>query len=108
MIFTEIAPQGGGDVLLLPLQHGRNASFAPPPSGERAHAIRPGVQTSFHESNGVISPDGRWLAYQSLASGQFEICVRPCPDVSGGQWQISTAGGMAPIWAHSRRELFTL
>jgi serine/threonine-protein kinase len=58
--------------------------------------------------NGDISPDGRWLAYQSNESGQSEIYVRPFPDVQGGRWQVSRAGGSRPIWARSGRELFYL
>jgi serine/threonine-protein kinase len=53
-----------------------------------------------------VSADGRWLAYDSNSSGQFEIYVRPFPNVGAGQWQISTAGGTRPLWARSGRELF--
>ena len=54
-----------------------------------------------------ISPDGRWLAYQSNESGQYEIYVRPFPDVdSGGRWQVSNSGGTSPLWSPSGRELF--
>jgi len=59
------------------------------------------------ERNGVVSPDGRWLAYEELdRDGQFEVYVRPFPNVSAGQWPISTAGGTQPIWARSSQELF--
>lgn len=34
--------------------------------------------------------------------------VRPFPDVTGGHWQVSTAGGTRPLWAHSGQELFYL
>ena len=44
------------------------------------------------ERNGEISPDGRWLAYQSDESGQYEVYVRPFPGVQGGRWQVSTNG----------------
>jgi hypothetical protein len=58
------------------------------------------------ERNGEISPDGRWLAYESNESGQFEIYVRPFPDVNDGRWQVSTGGGTTPLWGRSGRELF--
>jgi len=58
------------------------------------------------ELNAEISPDGRWLVYQSNESGQHEIYVRPFPDVQGGRWQVSRAGGTRPLWARSGRELF--
>jgi eukaryotic-like serine/threonine-protein kinase len=61
-----------------------------------------------HESNAEISPDGRWLAYQSNESGQAEIYVRPFPNVDGGRWQISTAIGTRPVWSRSGQELFYL
>ncbi len=68
--------------------------------------VEPLVQTPFNERNGVVSPDGRWLAYESDSSGRFEIYVRPFPNVHAGQWLISTAGGTRPLWAPSGLELF--
>ena len=55
-----------------------------------------------------LSPDGRWLAYQSDESGRLEVLVRPYPDVQSGRWQVSTAGGSLPRWRHDGRELFFL
>ena len=49
----------------------------------------PLLATEFNERNGEISPDGRWLAYESDASGQYEVYVRPFPNVEDGQWLIS-------------------
>jgi eukaryotic-like serine/threonine-protein kinase len=71
--------------------------------------VEPLLQTPLDERNGVISPDARWLAYESNdGSGRFEIYVRPFPNVSGGQWQVSTAGGTQPFWIRTSRELFYL
>ena len=53
-----------------------------------------------------VSPDGRWLAYQSSESGRDEIYTRPYPAVDSGRVLISTAGGTRPAWAPSSRELF--
>jgi eukaryotic-like serine/threonine-protein kinase len=64
------------------------------------------VQTSFNELNAEISPDGRWFAYESNESGQYEIYVRPFPDAAAGRWQISTGGGTKPLWARNGQELF--
>jgi eukaryotic-like serine/threonine-protein kinase len=64
------------------------------------------LQTPFFERNGEVSPDGRWLAYESNESGQFEVFVRPFPAVDEGRWQVSTAGGRRPSWARNGRELF--
>jgi serine/threonine-protein kinase len=60
----------------------------------------------FGEGNPQISPDGRWLAYQSNETGSSQIYVRPFPDVNAGQWQITTEGGTRPLWNQSGRELF--
>ena len=47
--------------------------------GRNADRVTPLVQTSFAERNGIVSPDGRWLAYEANDSGRFEISVRPFP-----------------------------
>ncbi len=54
----------------------------------------------------ALSPDGKWLAYASDESGTFEVYVRPFPNVATARWQVSTAGGSAPLWSHSGKELF--
>jgi eukaryotic-like serine/threonine-protein kinase len=53
-----------------------------------------------------LSPDGRWLAYSSNASGRFEVYVRPFPEVHARRWQISSHGGMSPQWSADGRELW--
>jgi serine/threonine-protein kinase len=68
--------------------------------------LQPLIQTPSVERNGEISPDGHWLAYESNASGRFQIHVRPFPDVNGGQWQVSSEGGTQALWARNGEELF--
>jgi serine/threonine-protein kinase len=68
----------------------------------------PLLATAYDELNGEISPDGRWLAYQSDESGSFEVHVRPFPEVEGGHWQVSIGGGIQPAWSPDGRELFYL
>jgi len=70
--------------------------------------IEPLLETPFEERGGIVSPDGHWLAYESNSSGQFEVYVRPFPNVGAGQWQVSNAGGVQALWARSGRELFYL
>ena len=41
--------------------------------------VEPLVQMAFNERNGVVSPDGRWLAYESDSSGRSEIMSRRIP-----------------------------
>jgi serine/threonine-protein kinase len=55
----------------------------------------------------AFSPDGHWLAYVSDETGTREVYVRPFPG-PGIRSQISTGGGMVPIWSRHGRELFFL
>jgi serine/threonine-protein kinase len=68
--------------------------------------VRTLLQTPFDERHAVVSPDGRWLAYESDSSSRFEIYIRPFPNAAGGQWQVSPMGGTRPVWARNGRELF--
>jgi serine/threonine-protein kinase len=67
--------------------------------------VTPVLQSPFSERNGVVSPDGRWLAYEANDSGPFEVSVRPFPEVNSGHWQVSAAGGTRPHWTRDGREL---
>ncbi len=64
------------------------------------------LNTEFRERHAALSPDGRWIAYQSDESGQYEVYVRPFPDVNTGRWQVSNDGGEWPLWAPDGRALF--
>ena len=94
------------------------------------------LKTPFREAYGVFSPDGLWVAYQSNESGRPEVYVRPVVPPSreastfasatadksadkpaggtgtaaaaGGQWQVSTAGGVFPAWRPDGKELYYL
>jgi WD40 repeat protein len=76
--------------------------------------IRPGIDTvavplvatRFTENAPAISPDGRWLAYSSNESGQWNIYVVPFPNTTATRWAVSTGGGTEPLWSHSGKELF--
>jgi dipeptidyl aminopeptidase/acylaminoacyl peptidase len=91
LVFEENVPP---DIMMLTLDKDRK--------------VQPLVQTSFAERNAEISPDGRWLAYESTESERAEVYVRPFPDVNAGRWLASTAGGTQPVWARSCQELFYL
>ncbi|MGE0814213.1 MAG: TolB family protein [Vicinamibacterales bacterium] len=92
LLFTERSPQTGFDIMQIEL------------AGSRT--VTPLVQTPATEDNGVVSPDGRWLAYQANDSGTVEIYVRPYPGVASGRWQVSTGGGTQPVWSRGGQELF--
>ena len=53
----------------------------------------------------AVSPDGRWMAYESFLSGRPEIYVERYPEL-GSRQQISTGGGHLPVWSRDGRELF--
>src|SRR2546429_626232 len=53
----------------------------------------------------AISPDEKWLAYESRESGRSEVYVRQLPS-GPGKWQISSQGGIQPRWSGDGRELF--
>jgi Tol biopolymer transport system component len=57
------------------------------------------------EGNARLSPDGRWVAYRSNASGRNEIYVQSFPE-GGRRTTVSAAGGSAPAWSRDGRELF--
>jgi serine/threonine-protein kinase len=56
-------------------------------------------------AQGVLSPDGRWLAYATIVQGRREVFVTPFPAATT-QHIVSRGGGSEPRWAHSGRELF--
>jgi hypothetical protein len=68
----------------------------------------PVVATRYDEDAIALSPDGRWLAYQSDETGTVEIFVRPFPNTDQGKRQISSGGGNAPLWSRDGRELYYL
>jgi serine/threonine-protein kinase len=87
-------------------------------AGSNVQLIRPDGQSKpeaidvfdapeyFNEKLPQISPDGKWLAYQSTESGEMEVYVRPFPNLSQGRRQISVGGGFAPLWSRNGREIF--
>jgi serine/threonine-protein kinase len=66
------------------------------------------IRTPYNEQNADVSPDGRWIAYQSDDSGRNEVYVRPFPNAAAGRRQVSVSGGTRPLWSRDGRELFFL
>jgi serine/threonine-protein kinase len=64
------------------------------------------LSTPFDEENADLSPDGRWMAYESNESGREEVYVRPFPDVNREVFKVSSNGGRSPAWSPSGGELF--
>jgi len=66
----------------------------------------PVVVSEFEEFSPAVSPNGRWIAYVSDESKRPEVNVRPFPETGTARWQVSTAGGLEPVWAPNGRELY--
>lgn len=56
-----------------------------------------------------LSPDGKWIAYESTEGGRSEVFIRPFPDVESRRLKVSRDGGVQPLWNPSKNgELFYL
>jgi serine/threonine protein kinase/Tol biopolymer transport system component len=98
LAFTDQGIGTGLDIWTLPIEFSNTDN---PKPGKPA----PFLRTPVTEMNPVFSPDGRWLAYTSTESGTPEVYVRPFPG-PGGKWQISSGGGMYPMWSPKAHDLF--
>jgi Tol biopolymer transport system component/tRNA A-37 threonylcarbamoyl transferase component Bud32 len=67
-------------------------------SADSPHKPAPLVATPFNEEDGTLSPNGRWLAYNSDETGRPEVYVRPFPG-GGAKVLVSRGGGYEPRWA---------
>jgi Tol biopolymer transport system component len=92
--YLALLPSAGGE--FTPLLSGDAQT---PPSTAVAYA------TKSNETNGQISPDGKWVAYASDESGAWEIYVTSFPGAAG-KWQVSRGGGSEPRWNGDGKELF--
>ncbi len=68
-------------------------------------AARAVAATLSVEAQPRLSPDGRWVAFVTDASGTSQVVVQPFPG-PGGQVQISNTGGSEPVWARDGRRIF--
>ena len=91
IIYTVTDPKTKYDLWVLPL-FGDQKPF-------------PFLQTEFNEGAGRFSPDGRWMAYASDESGDWQVYVQSFPARSG-KWQVSTNGGSFPAWRRDGNELY--
>jgi serine/threonine-protein kinase len=93
LVFRQITPQGSSLSMLALDGGGRTTTL---------------LEERFELRNADISPDGRWLAYQSNETERTEVYVRPLSNPDSARWQISTGGGIQPLWSRDGRELFYL
>src|SRR5439155_4159887 len=78
--------------------------FRIPASGGKPESI---FHTDFESDEPHVSPDGRWIAYASSESGQWETYIAAFPSFSNRR-QVSNAGGMQPVWRRDGKEIFYL
>ena len=90
LVFSQNDEATGWDLWLLPLQ------------GDRKPV--PYLRTPFNEISATLSPDGRWLAYDSDETGTSEIYVQSFP-VAGEKYRVTTSGGTSAKWSKDGREL---
>ena len=86
-----------------------------PASGARANIgrlplamnaeLQPLVDGPADEYAGTLSPDDRYVAYQSDEGTRSEVYVRELA-ASGGRWQVSNAGGEEPLWSRDGKSLY--
>jgi len=79
--------------------------FALPLFGDRKPF--PFVQGNFGTASARFSPNGHFVAYSSNETGRDEIYVQTFPQHTG-RWEISTAGGVMPMWRRDGKELYYL
>jgi serine/threonine-protein kinase len=104
-----VTPDGRGLIL-------RQGSLGAVAGGRNITRLRLGTDTApvpllateFDEMAIALSPNGQWLAYQSDETGRTEVFVRPFPDIETDKHQVSSGGGLAPVWSRDGKELFYL
>ena len=91
LVFDQLGVERRPAVWVLPMEGDRE----PHPFGARG----------FPEGAGKFSPDGKWMVYCSMESGKAEVFVQPWPG-PGPKIQISSEGGMDPVWRRDGKEIF--
>ena len=97
---TDVSSDGKTVLLDESLDHNKTSVWALPLAG-------PGKPREIIEEGGFasFSPDGRYVAYQSSESGQFQVYVVPFGDRQG-KWQVTSNTGGLPKWSSDGKELY--
>jgi Tol biopolymer transport system component len=91
LAYSALVPNRGYELFYMPLDGRRTpVHFLEAPADQR---------------HPVLSPDGRYVAYQSNESDQYDIYLKPFP-TGDGKWQVSTGGGVTPRWDGSGKKLY--
>jgi Tol biopolymer transport system component len=91
ILALRVQPETSGDVFLMSIR----GVFEP----------KPLIVTPGYDGGAQLSPDGRWLLYQSDTSGRPEVYVRRYPALDR-QWQVSEGGGVQARWSRDNREIY--
>ena len=91
LVYSEPSPDTGMDLWILSIEDRQPEPF---------------LQTPFSETNGVVSPRGELIAYQSDREGRSEIYVQPFPLPGTDYTKVSIDGGEDPRWSRDGRTLF--
>jgi serine/threonine-protein kinase len=91
ILFDQMNPGTGTDVYVLPL--------------DQPDKPRPVFNSKFGEASAKFSPDGKWVVYCSNESGKPEVYAQPWPG-PGPKIQISSEGGLDPLWSRKGGEIF--
>ena len=99
-----------GDLLRTALSSGASGQATPLDArGATAGETMPLIETAAGEINPEVSPDGRFLAFQSNVSGVWKVYVAPYPDPRSGRREpVSPDSGVQPLWSRDGRHLFYL
>ena len=92
LVFVEPGSGTGNDIWVMPMEG----------EGEPRSVL----SSEHDETQAVIAPNGRLLAYRSDRSGQHEVYVASFPELGDDQRQASVAGGMEPRWSTDGAELY--
>ncbi len=96
LLFHQMGPQGF-DIWILPIERDE--------TGLKAGTAELFLRTTDGGRDAHFSPDGRWIAYSSSESGSQQVYVSGFPD-AGRRWQVSSNGGLSPIFARNGTNIF--
>jgi Tol biopolymer transport system component len=76
-------------------------------TGERDAKAQVLIDSPGRDDSVSVSPDGHWIAYDSSElAGQLQVYVQSFPPTNGTKYQITTTGGLFPVWSQDGKQLF--
>jgi len=105
-LFAPYSLTDDGQTLVVTRNRGGNHDILTLSLGEE-HKLTPLLGEAHTESHPQLSPDGRWIAYfTDESSGEWNVFLRPYPDVEKDKIPVSGQGGFGPRWSRDGSELF--